>query len=94
MFSLPPFNLYFEDVWIVPKGISISDAEVENVGYFLKWAQAVKPENKFEFVKPVPVVYPARGKNFTYEPRPGSQMIRFVTAKQIKMGPKQVHLIC
>jgi hypothetical protein len=56
-----------------------------NIGAYLGIQQASAPERKWEYVKPVPVMWWNSTKS-TLEPKQNSSLIRFATSKQIKLG--------
>jgi hypothetical protein len=71
--------------------VAVTDADMSNVGFFFGLRQASDPDRKFDFFRPVPVVFAGSSGKATLEPTPGSCMIRLATTKQVKLAPGGFH---
>lgn len=77
-----------EPVWIFPSKLELANAELGSIGYFMGYKQAAFPDQKWEFIKPVPV-FDRTGKKANFDPMQTGETIRFITTKKIVIPPKQ-----
>ncbi len=77
-----------EVLWVVPKPLSVQDATVNSVAFFLGFRQASEPNRKWELIKPILVMHP-EDQQAQFKPKAFSNMVRFVTAKKLGLGMGQ-----
>ena len=82
-----------QPMYVLADAPPLTEITEGNVGAFLGMQQACVPDRKWDLVKPVLTMW-ASGQKAGVEPKQASFVVKFVAAKQIKMGIGQVVRLC
>ena len=79
--------------FVIPHGVKVADADVDNVGFVCGIQQLLAPEKQWQTIRAIPILW-SGGKKAALEPKSGSQIVRIAATKVLIVKSKLIQRMC